>query len=105
MQNVECHRSTVDAKKPRTTPDQPATSRHTTASSHGPIQSNLLRNRSSGYSAKSLIRSVFVSAYLSHRIQPTWLHQKPFWGECTSSSVSENRWWSRWWLAHHSGPF
>ena len=59
------------------------------ASAHGPIQSYLLRNTSSGYFEKSRIRSKSVAAYLSQRIQPTWLQKKPFWvGEWMSRSES-----------------
>ena len=53
-------------------------------SDHGPIQSCLLMKRSSGYLAKSLISSYSVAPYLSQRIHPTWLHQKPRLGEWMS---------------------
>jgi len=65
----------------------------------------LVQEAQPGYLAKSLMRSTLVSAYLSHRIHPTWLHQNPRSGEWMSSSVSESRWWSRWCAAHHSAPF
>jgi hypothetical protein len=103
---VACHSSTVDRKNPISRPLHPAIRYDTMPSAQGPIQSFLLRKTSSGYLAKSRMRSYSVAAYLSHRIQPTWLQKKPFWvGECTSRSESLYRWWSRWCAAHHSGPF
>ena len=57
-------------------------------SAHGAIQSFLLMKRSSGYLAKSRMSSGFQSLFFAHRIQPTWLHQKPLRGEWRSSSVS-----------------
>src|SRR5215475_6163872 len=103
--NVECQSSTVDKKKPTTSPLHPPMRKHATPSDQGPIQLCLSSQRISGYCAKSLIWSTLVSLYLSQRIQPTWLHQKPLRGEWMSRSVSENLWWLRWFDAHHSGPF
>ena len=58
------------------------------AAIHGNRPFHFSTKRSSGYLAKSLIRSIGISSYLSQRIQPTWLHQKPRSGEWMSSSVS-----------------
>ncbi len=71
-------------------PLHPPIRKHVTPNAHIGIQSCLSRNRSSGYRAKSLIASVSVAEYLSQRIHPTWLHQKPFRGEWRSRSVSAN---------------
>src|SRR5215207_5516272 len=87
--NVVCQSRTVEQKKPTTRPDHPPIMNASTPNVHGAIQSCLLMNRSSGYLAKSLIASVGVALYLSARIQPTWLHQKPLSGEWMSRSVSE----------------
>ena len=54
---------------------------HAKPSVHGATQSCELRKRNSGYFAKSLMLSYSVAPYLSHRIQPTWLHQNPRLGE------------------------
>ena len=62
--NVECHSRTVDAKNPTTRPLHPPIRKHATPSAHGPIQSCLLRKRSSGYLAKSLISSYSRRAVL-----------------------------------------
>ena len=86
-------------------PLQPAMKKHANPSAQGATQSCLSSQTSSGYLVKSLIASESVLLYLSQRIHPTWLHQKPRLGEWMSRSVSENLWWARWCAAHHSGPF
>jgi hypothetical protein len=89
--NVTCQSSTVDAKNPMRSPLQPPITKQMTPSVQGPIQSCLSMKRSSGYFAKSRIWFRSASLYASQRIQPTWLHQNPRLGECTSRSVSEKR--------------
>ena len=85
------------AKNPTTRPLHPPMRKHATPSDHGPIQSCLLRKRELGVLGEVLDRRrTRSSPYLSHRIHPTWLHQKPRFGEWMSRSVSAYRWWSRW---------
>ena len=86
--NVPCQRSTVDKKKPIKRPPHPNRTRLAIANDHGPIQLFRSSQRSSGNAAKSLMPSRSVSLYFVERIQPTWLHQNPSRGECTSPSRS-----------------
>jgi hypothetical protein len=47
-------------------------------------------------------QSVFSVASKSHM----WCEcQKPSFGECTSSGLSEYMWWRRWCAAHQRAPF
>src|SRR6266545_7142997 len=91
-ENVVCHSSTVEPKNPMTSPLHPAMRYDAKPSAHGPIQSCLSRKRSSGYRVKSLMASVSVLLYLSHRIQPTWLQKTPSRGVWGSPSRSVNLW-------------